>query len=128
MIRIRIWEELTRLQITGNYLPKTDHLFFQKTLDLIVEHLLDPSFRTKELASKMGISDSQLYRRVKAKTKKSTAIYCRSIRLQIARELLLSTNLNISEIAYRTGFNDPSYFARTFHVEFGATPSSIRGK
>ena len=126
MIKINIKEVMNRLQLNGAYQPKINQSFIQKIYDLIVENMQDSNFGVKELATKMGVSHSQLYRRIKAKTDKSPAIYCRSLRLQIARKLLLSSNLNISEIAYRTGFNDPSYFSRAFYKEFGLTPSNLR--
>ncbi|HHH55208.1 MAG TPA: response regulator, partial [Bacteroidetes bacterium] len=78
------------------------------------------------LARSMRMSDTQLYRKLKALTGKSTAIFIRSIRLRRAKELLETTNLNISEIAYDTGFNDPAYFSRVFKEEYGMSPSELR--
>ncbi|MCB9265040.1 MAG: helix-turn-helix transcriptional regulator [Lewinellaceae bacterium] len=63
---------------------------------------------------------------VRALTDKSPSLFVRSIRLQKAKALLLSTNLNISEIAYDVGFNDPAFFSRTFREEFGLSPTEVR--
>ncbi|WP_154859554.1 helix-turn-helix domain-containing protein [Cyclobacterium xiamenense] len=45
--------------------------------------------------------------------------------MQRGKELLQTTELTISEIAY-VGFSDPNYFSRTFHGEFGISPSEFR--
>ena len=68
----------------------------------------------------------QLYRKIKALTGKSTALYMRSLRLHKAQELLRTTQLTVSEIAYDVGFEDPNYFSRTFSQEFGTPPSEAR--
>lgn len=106
--------------------PNLDVLFLQKLNDQILHHLEDSNFSNAHLAKKMSISESQLFRKIKALTGISTAIYIRSIRLKKAKELLENTDLNISEVAYKVGFKDPSYFSRTFSSEFGTTPSAIR--
>jgi AraC-like DNA-binding protein len=81
-------------------------------------------FGSSELARKLLISDSQLYRKLKAITGKSTAVFIRSIRLNHAKELLVNTDQSVSEIAYQVGFNDPSWFSRAFKDEFGISPSA----
>jgi len=73
----------------------------------------------------MHLSKSQVYRKLKAITGKSTAVFIRSVRLQYAKELIQTTNKTISEIAYDVGFNDPSWFSRAFKEEFGFSPSAI---
>jgi len=78
------------------------------------------------LARSMRMSDTQLYRKLKALTGKSTALFIRSIRLRKAKELLETTDLNISEIAYDTGFNNPAYFSRVFKEEYGMSPMKLR--
>ena len=50
----------------------------------------------------------------------------RSIRLQKAKELLLTTDLNVSEVAYDVGFKDLSYFSKCFMEEFGEQPSAVK--
>lgn len=107
-------------------IPSPNELFLQKIAKLVIENLSNTDFRNTQLAAKMHLSESQLFRKIKKLTGQSTAIYSRSIRLQKAKELLQNSDLTISEITYTTGFNDPSYFSRTFSKEFGVPPSSIR--
>ena len=100
-------------------------LFLQKVVKLIHEDIGNSNFDSEYLAKKLLISESQLYRKLKAITEKSTAVFIRSIRLQHAQELLSTTNKTVSEIAYDVGFNDPSWFSRAFKDEFGHPPSTV---
>ena len=79
-----------------------------------------------KLERAMALSQMQLYRKLKALTGQTPSLFIRSVRLQKAMQLLKTTDLNISEIAYEVGFNDPAYFSRTFHEVFGAPPSGFR--
>lgn len=97
--------------------------FLQQAITLIHEQLDDAQFGPGQLAQKMNLSESQVYRKLKAITDKSTAIFIRSIRLQKAKQLLQKSNKTISEIAYEVGFNNPSWFSRAFKEEFGVSPS-----
>ncbi|MCW5515426.1 ATP-binding protein [Muriicola sp. Z0-33] len=99
--------------------------FLQKIIQVIREDIGNADFGAKNLADKLHLSESQIYRKLKAITNKSTAVFIRSIRLQIAKDLIQSTNKTISEVAYETGFNDPSWFSRAFKEEFGITPSEV---
>jgi YesN/AraC family two-component response regulator len=103
-----------------------EEVFLQKLNAQIAERLADVQFDGPQLARAMGLSEVQLYRKIKALTDKSTAIYIRSVRLSKGRELLLNTNKNVSEVAYEVGFDNPSYFSRTFSQEFGIAPSDLR--
>jgi signal transduction histidine kinase/DNA-binding response OmpR family regulator/ligand-binding sensor domain-containing protein len=98
--------------------------FLQKAITLIEDEIKNSTFGSEELSTKLQLSNSQVYRKIKAITGKSTAVFIRSIRLQYAKELLKNTDKTISEIAYEVGFNNPSWFSRAFKEEFGYTPSS----
>jgi AraC-like DNA-binding protein len=67
----------------------------------------------------------QLYRKLKNLTSLAGNEFIRSIRLQQAKILLESAQLNISEVAYQVGFNDPAYFTRAFKKQYGRTPKSF---
>jgi AraC-like DNA-binding protein len=103
-----------------------DKSFLQRFRKIVLNNVSDSTFGNFDLAKKMNISESQLFRKIKSKTGKSTAIYIRSIRLQKAKEYLQNSKLTVSEIAYEMGFNCPSYFSRTFSKEFGFPPSRQR--
>jgi len=85
----------------------------------------DDKFGIAELCVSLGISRAQIYRKFKLFTDTTLHDYMRSYRLKKAKELLLTTELNVSEVAYRTGFKNNSHFSRIFSAEFGNTPSEF---
>ena len=116
----------SELSKTRTEVPETK--FLQKVIDVIHQDITDENFGSVKLAQDLHISDSQLYRKLKGITGKSSAVFIRSIRLQKAKELILTTDRTISEISYDVGFNDPSWFSRTFKQEFGISPSEFKKK
>ena len=78
--------------------------FLQKVVQFINDDISNSALGSSDLANKLHLSESQIYRKLKAITDKSTAIFIRSIRLQKAKELIETTDKTISEIAYETGF------------------------
>ena len=99
--------------------------FLNKVIACIEKNMENSNFKIVFLARELGLSESQLYRKIKALTNTSTGIFIRSVRLQKAKELLQNKEFNISEICYKVGFTDPSYFSRVFKDEFGCAPSEI---
>lgn len=100
---------------------------FIAKLNAILEHrLTDSEFGVPELAEAAAMTQMQVYRKLKALTNKTPSQFIRSARLRRAVELLKTTQLNVSEIAYEVGFSDPNYFSRTFHQEFGCPPAQYR--
>ena len=100
--------------------------FLNKVIAIIYQHIEMSDFNADKLAQELTMSSSQLYRKLKAISNTSTSVFIRKTRLNKAKELLKTTNLTISEIAYATGFNDPNWFARVFKKEFGNTPTYFR--
>jgi AraC-like DNA-binding protein len=99
--------------------------FLQKVITIIHQDIMAHDLGSTKLAQELNLSESQLYRKLKAITGKSTAVFIRSIRLQKGKELILTTDRTISEVSYDVGFNDPSWFSRTFKQEFGIPPSDL---
>ncbi len=90
------------------------------------DNLQNEAFNTHFLCRAIGVSRTQLHRRLKAITGLSTANYIRSYRLQKAKNLLETTDHPIGEIALEVGYKDFSHFSRSFHREFGIKPSETR--
>ncbi len=107
-------------------LKSQEDLFVLKLRSIIEAHLHDPDFSVPKLCLEVGISHAQLHRKTTALTGFSIHQLIRSMRLSKAKELLQGSEMNISEIAYETGFNDPAYFTRVFRKEFGMTPSTFK--
>jgi len=100
--------------------------FIQKIITEINKNIENVDFNSTVLAKNLFLSESQLYRKLKALTNTSTALFIRKIRLQKAKQLLETTNKSIAEICYETGFNEPSWFTKIFKQEFGYLPSKHR--
>ncbi|UWQ74816.1 GlxA family transcriptional regulator [Leisingera sp. M658] len=78
------------------------------------------------VARQAGRSQKDLEARMKAELGATPQAVYRRLRLIQARKLVLETDLSVSEIALRSGYNDPSALTRSFKAEFGATPRSLR--
>lgn len=104
--------------------PET--LFLEKLTKVVQANLENPDFGVPQLAEAVLMSQMQVYRKLKALTGQTGSQFIRSLRLQRGRELLQTTDLTISEIAYDVGYSDPNYFSRTFHQEFKKPPSDFR--
>ena len=72
------------------------------------------------------MSRTQVHRKLAALTNRSTTEHINAFRLEKARELLLTGKLNVSEVAFEVGFNDPKYFSRLFSETYGQAPSEFR--
>jgi Signal transduction histidine kinase len=106
-----------------------DKKFMDKALKIIKENYTNSNFDVSEFIDAMGISRSLLHKKLQNLAGQSASRFIRTYRLNVARELILKNRinhtLNISEIAYEVGFNDPKYFTRCFTKHFGVTPSSF---
>jgi signal transduction histidine kinase/DNA-binding response OmpR family regulator/ligand-binding sensor domain-containing protein len=114
------------LKVTQKTKPSTDEIFLQKLISFVEENYSDELFGSAELCRKVGLSRSQLFRKLKAITGRSITNFIRSIRLAKGKELLASTDLTVSEVAFQSGFNSLNYFSKMFKEEFGLTPNEIR--
>ncbi len=103
-----------------------DAAFMNKVLYCIEQHLDDAAFNSMRLSRALELSESQLYRKLKAITDASTAVFIRRVRLQKAKTMLQNSDFSISEIAYKSGFNSPGWFSRAFKEEFGYAPNEMR--
>jgi len=93
---------------------------------VIDEHLSEEEFSIEEFGKDVGMSRSQIHRKLKALTGKSTSMYLRTVRLAKAKQMLAEKIGNISEISYKVGFSSPAYFSRCFKEEFGHAPSEVK--
>jgi pimeloyl-ACP methyl ester carboxylesterase/AraC-like DNA-binding protein len=121
-------DELSETVQSSNFhfdqLPKNNS-FLERVLQSIDAHMEDELFGVEKLCKEIGVSDRQLQRKLKAITSKSPNQLISSVRLHRAKELLLENNHNIAEVAYQTGYSNPSYFSKSFKREFGVTPSDF---
>ena len=112
-------------RLLNENIKNSETKFLNKIITVIHDNIIEADFGPVQLALQLHLSESQLYRKLKATSGKSTAVFIRSIRLQKGKELIQTTDKTISEVAFDVGFNDPSYFSRAFKEEFGLAPSAI---
>ena len=106
-----------------------DQQFFKKIIKTVEDNIGDPEFKVERMAKEIGMSRTNLYRRLKAITGFPPSGLLRNIRLQKAAELLLCQAESVSQIGYIVGFEDHSYFSKAFKKEFGVPPSEyLRSK
>jgi AraC-like DNA-binding protein len=103
-----------------------DGVFLQKINAIIMSNLDRESFDTDCLCKAMALSRSQLYRKLKALTYKSSAQYIQFVRLQKAKEYLQNTELNVGEVVLKVGYASHSHFTRAFNDQFGFNPSFLK--
>ncbi len=97
----------------------------QQLMDVIVAHYENPEFSFDDIAHALGMSKSTLTRRLKTLTDKSPVEILSEYRLNKAKKLLTEGGCNVSEAAYKVGFNDPLYFSKKFKDAFGVSPSKL---
>jgi len=102
--------------------------FIDKIRQIVLDHLDDEKFGVTELASELGLSKSQTFRKVKSITGRSVNQLIRETRLLEAAALILHTDLHASEISYKLGFSSPSYFNKCFSKYYGVTPGEYKEK
>ncbi len=100
--------------------------FLGKVKSIVEKNINNEDFGITQLCQEMHVSRTQLHRKLKAITNSSTSRVIRSIRLQKARELLESSDQNVSEVGYAVGFTNRSHFTQVFTEEFGQPPSSYK--
>lgn len=106
-----------------------DKKFLDKAMQIVKENYKNSYYEISDFIEAMGVSKSLMNKKMQNLTGQSAGQFMRNYRLNIARELILRNRLthamNISEIAYEVGFNDPKYFTRCFTKHFGTTPSAM---
>ncbi len=80
----------------------------------------------EEVAKTIGISPYYLSKVFKEQRRENFIDYLTQVRLTVSKKLLAGTGLNMKEICYQVGYNDPNYFSRVFKKEVGITPSDYR--
>lgn len=106
--------------------PATEDPFVQRAREIIVANISDENFWGPELCVALNLGQSQVHRKLKATTGKATGEFMHHVRVHEAQELLQTTDLTVSEAAYRVGYKDQSYFTKKFKAEFGKLPSEVR--
>lgn len=99
--------------------------FIKKAVDCVRANMSNESFGKEDFASALALSQSLLYKKIKALTNLSVVEFIRSIRLNYAMEKLRSGEYNVTEVSEMCGFSTPAYFSKVFKEHFGKTPTEV---
>ena len=100
-----------------------DAEFLEKLLKYVDEHIGEPELNINYLAQTLAMSRSTFFRKIKAITGTTGKEFVDSIRLKKAAELLIHSEMNISEVAYTIGHSNPQYFSKWFKAYYKVSPS-----
>lgn len=103
-----------------------DSEFYTRFLEIVSAQMHNPDLSIGQLADMIGLSGSQLAKKIKSLTDFTPVELLRNIRLNEARRLIIGTDRNIREIAFSVGFSLPAYFTKCFRETFGESPSDCR--
>lgn len=101
-----------------------DEKLIQNAIKCVEENISDADFSVEDLSHQLGMSRVHLYKKLISLTGKSPLEFIRTIRLQQAAQLLEKSQLSVSEVAYKVGFNSPKYFTKYFKEEYRVLPSA----
>jgi len=102
----------------------SDKEFINKCVYIIYENIENGGFNIDSLGAKMNISRSSLYRKLREIGNLKPVDFIKKVRLNYAAKLLLTKNIPVNEIAWRSGFSDPKYFSKCFFQEFNCYPKN----
>ena len=99
-----------------------DDIMMKKVMKSVNEHISDCDYSVDVLSEEVGMSRAQLHRKIKEITGLSTGKFIRNIRMDQAGRLIKEGKVNVTDVAYRVGFNDKSYFSTVFKQYYGVSP------
>ncbi|RPD99976.1 hybrid sensor histidine kinase/response regulator [Aureibaculum marinum] len=103
-----------------------DEKLILKLKKLIEKNIQNQQLTLEMLATEIGVSRAQLFRKVKALTGLTPNNFIKAIRLKYAAQLLDNDKFQITEVAFLSGFNEASYFSRCFKENFGCSPKEYK--
>jgi signal transduction histidine kinase/DNA-binding response OmpR family regulator len=108
-------------------IPSMEKIFLNKIKQAVEAHLDDEQYSVDQLSDEIGLSRTQLHRKLKALTGQGPGELIRVVRLQRAFELLKQKAGTVAEVGYMVGFSNPNSFSTSFSKHFGFAPSEAVG-
>ncbi|MCQ2226279.1 MAG: response regulator [Bacteroidales bacterium] len=100
-----------------------DEKLIQRAIKYVEDNIENPNLSVEELSRSLGMSRVHFYKKTMSITGRSPIEFIRVIRIKRAAQMLRDKQLNVADVAYAVGFNNPKYFSRYFRDEFGVLPS-----
>ena len=116
-------DKVENVEVKGN-----NDALMERVMRSINNNIQDPDFGVDMLASEVGLSRTQLHRKMKEITGVSTGEFIRNIRLKQAARLICEGKINIAQAAFAVGFNNQTYFSTAFKKHYGMTPTEYAEK
>jgi DNA-binding response OmpR family regulator/ligand-binding sensor domain-containing protein len=106
-----------------------DEDFITQITKFIIDNISDPELSVPDLCKLSRMSRTSFYHKIKSLIDLTPNEFIRTVRIKRAKAIMVNNpNLNISEVAYMTGFSDPKYFSTLFKKYFEQSPSDyIKG-
>lgn len=101
---------------------------FTKFVDLVEDNISNPNFSVDFLCSELALNRTKLYSTIKDITEMTLGQYILKLRLDKAANHLKTTNMTVTEVAFKVGIESPSYFTKAFKAQFGFSPSDFKNK
>jgi signal transduction histidine kinase/DNA-binding response OmpR family regulator len=105
-----------------------DEVFLNKAIELVNNNLQNENLGIEMMVDHLFMSQSTLFRKIKSLTGLSITGFIRALRIKKAAQLILQSNMKMSDVAFEVGFNDYKYFKKSFQQQFGCLPSEYREK
>lgn len=105
-----------------------DESMMKKAFNIVKENISNEHFGIEQFSEELGISRSLLFTKFKAWTDQTPNEFILSMRMKQAAQLIEQNKYNISEIGYKVGFKDPSYFSKIFKKHFSVSPKAYSEK
>lgn len=123
----QLFKSKIRIEAKDITVTSLDEQFMHKAFELVEKNMAVTDYSVEAMSKDMGMSRTLLYKKILALTGRPPLEFVRTLRLKRAALLLTKSQLNVSEIAFQVGFNDPKYFSKHFKNEFGVLPSKYFG-
>lgn len=104
--------------------PSVDDNFIKQALAVVERYIDDPGFTLEKFCRELGMSQTNLYRKLQSLLGVSANQFIRDIRMKRALQLLGMEQYSVTEVAYKVGFADAKYFSKTFKKQFGVLPTA----
>ena len=105
-----------------------DEELMERIMKVVNENLSDSDFNVEKMCDEVGVSRTQLHRKLKEMTGVPTSEFLRNIRLNEAARLIKEGKINITQVSYMVGFANNSHFSTAFKKYFGMSPTEYAAK
>ena len=116
-------DKVEKIEVKGN-----DEELMERIMKVVNENMSDSDFNVEKMCDEVGVSRTQLHRKLKEMTGVPTSEFLRNIRLNEAARLIRERKINITQVSYMVGFANNSHFSTAFKKYFGMSPTEYAAK